>query len=57
MSEPHNNDAVQTDPNDAANQGNWIVVRISLAQWVWDGNVLDVSKWHHKNVPDDVFDA
>jgi hypothetical protein len=57
MRKPHNNDAIKTDPSDTADQGNRVVVRITLAKWIWNCDVLKMSKRHHENVPNDILDA
>ena len=57
MRKPHNNDAVKADPGDTADQGNRVVVRITLTEWIWNGDVLKMSKRHHQNVPNDILDA
>lgn len=57
MRKPHNNDTVKADPGDAADQGYRVVVRITLAEWIWNGDVLKMSKRHHQNVPNDILDA
>jgi len=57
MRKPHNNDAVKADPGDTADQGHRVVVRITLAKWIWNGDVLKMSKRHHENVPKNILDA
>lgn len=53
MRKPHDNDTVKADPCDTTDQGDRIVIGITLAEWIWNGDVLEMSKRHHKNVPND----
>lgn len=57
MCKPHNNDAIKANPSNTADQSNGVVVRITLTEWIWNGDVLKMSKRHHENVPNDILDA
>lgn len=57
MCKPHNNDAIKANPSNTADQSNRVVVRITLTEWIWNGDVLKMSKRHHQNVPNDILDA
>ena len=53
--EPDDDVRISPNPYDTNEQGQRIVVVISLTQGTWDREVLGVSQWHQGQVLQDVF--
>jgi len=53
--EPDDHVSIRPNPKDTNEQGQRIIVVISLTKGTWDREILSVSKWHQEKVFQDIF--